>query len=94
MSDGSTFDFQGVWTAISDRYIFANDGPTNAFEGLPRHYVDNCTTINDNAHQKFVDAAMSGTLNGQPVHTYSAFPAGDIFYNHFVYVDVTHGSCV
>jgi len=94
MSDGSTFDFRGVWTAISDRYLYGNDGPVNADEGLPRHYVDKCTTINDNAHQKYVDAAMSGTLNGQPVHTYSAFPSGFIFYNHFVYVDVTHGDCV
>jgi len=36
---------------------------------------------------------MTGTLNGQPVHTYTSSPAGVIFFNHFVYVDVTHGHC-
>src|SRR5262249_20532595 len=37
MGDGSTFDFQGTWTASSDRLLYGNDGP-NA--GELRHFVD------------------------------------------------------
>jgi hypothetical protein len=91
MSDGSTFDFQGTWTASSDRVVYGNDGPD---AGAIRHFVDKCSTDNANAHQKYRLATMSGTLNGQPVHTYTTIPdAGVIFYNHFVYIDTTHGAC-
>ena len=34
---------------------------------------------------------MTGTLDGSPVHSYTAFDAGYISFNHFVSVDVTHG---
>jgi len=91
MSDGSTFNFQGTWTATSDRVVYGNNGPD---AGLPRHLVDECSTANANAHQKYRLATMSGTLNGQPIHTYSVLDdAGVIFYNHFVYIDTTHGAC-
>ena len=93
MTDGSTFDFTGTWTGFGDRWVYSNNGPENDAEGIPRHYVDRCTTSNANAHQTGRNATMSGTVNGAPVHTYVAFPAGDIFYKHFVYITVTHGSC-
>ena len=85
MSDGSTFDFQGTWTAYGDRWVYGSNGPLNEGEGIPRHYVDRCTTLNANAHQTGRNATMTGTVNGAPVHTYTAAPAGAILYNHFVY---------
>ena len=93
MSDGGTFDFRGTWTGFGDRWVYGSNGPSNYWEGIPRHYVDRCQTINNNAHQTGRNASMSGTVNGAPVHSYTAFPAGDIFYNHFVYINVTHGNC-
>ncbi len=93
MSDGSTFNFRGTWSGFGDRWVYGSNGPLHEFEGLPRHYVDKCTTFNSNDHQTGRVAAMTGVLNGQPVHTYT-FPSGDIFYNHFIYITVTHGSCI
>lgn len=91
MSDGSTFNFQGTWTATSDRVVDGNNGPD---AGLPRHFVGECSTANANAHQKYRLATMSGTLNEQPIHTYGVLDdAGVIFYNHFVYIDTIHGAC-
>jgi hypothetical protein len=38
--------------------------------------------------------AATGTLNGQPVSSYTSFPfAATIFNNRFLYIDVAHGSC-
>jgi hypothetical protein len=93
MSDGSTFNFQGSWTGFGDRWVYGNNGPVNDAEGVPRHHVDRCATINNNAHQTGRNASMSGTVNGAAVHTYSSFVSGDIFYNHFVSITVTHGNC-
>jgi hypothetical protein len=94
LSNGSTFDFQGTWTATSDRFVYGNNGPLNEFEGLPRHYNDKCITSNANAHQTLRNATMSGTLNGHPVRSYASLEdAAAIFYNHFVYIDVSHGGC-
>jgi hypothetical protein len=93
MSDGSTFDFQGTWSATSERTQSGNDGDTLLFAGLPRHYVDRCTTINDQAHQKDRQATMTGTLNGSPVQSYPDLSLDFIAHNHFIYIDVAHGSC-
>ena len=94
LSDGSTFDFQGTWTATTDRFVYGNNGPENDEEGLPRHYNDKCTTFNANAHQTLRYATMSGTLDGHPVQSYASLAdAAVIFYNHFVYIDVSHGGC-
>ena len=94
MSDGSTFTFQGDWSAISDRVLFGNDGPVFPGIGLARHYVDRCTTINAQDHQKDVYAYMTGTLNGEPVHTYPGNLGFDyIAYTLFHIIDVTHGDC-
>lgn len=93
MSDGNTFDFRGNWSRTSDRMLYGNNGPENGFEGLARHTLDRCATQNANAHQKFVLADMSGTLNGAPVHSYPGLGADVIAYNHFVYIDTLHGSC-
>jgi hypothetical protein len=82
MSDGSTFDFAGSWSAVG--------GPAT---GAPRHVVDKCTTFNALGHQKFRFASMTGTLNGDAVHSYTATPAATIFNNHFTYIDVPHGAC-
>jgi hypothetical protein len=93
MSDGSTFDFAGTWTALGERLVFGNDGPAT---GAPRHFVDRCRTFNANGHQKFRPASMTGTLNGEPIHSYtSSGPfAATIFNNRFLYIDVPHGGCV
>jgi hypothetical protein len=93
MSDGSTFDFHGTWAATSDLSQFGNDGPSLADFGRTHHYVDACTTINSQAHQKFRSATMTGTLNGAPVHSYRNLDIDFLAYNHFVYVAVTHGDC-
>ncbi len=89
MSDGSTFEFAGTWGATGDRFVFGNDGPDT---GTPRHFVDRCTTFNGLGHQKYRPASMTGTLNGEPVHSYTSFPAA-IFNNRFLYIDVPHGGC-
>ncbi len=91
MSDGSTFDFTGTWHAISDRFVFGKDGPADG--DLPRHVVDRCTTFNAIDHQKYVFASMSGSLNGEPVHSYTEFVSAAIFNNNFRYIEVTHGGC-
>ena len=93
MSDGSTFDFHGNWTSTSKRFVYGNNGPANANDGLLRHQVDSCTTWNANAHQKLVFANMTGTLNGSPVQSYPDLNIDFIGTGHFVYVDVTHGNC-
>jgi len=93
MSDGSTFDFRATWTRTSAVSKFGNDGPLIDEQGLIRHSVDRCTTSNTNAHQKFVLANMSGTLNGAAVRSYLTFAIDFIADNHFTYIDVTHGSC-
>jgi hypothetical protein len=94
LSNGSTFDFQGAWTATSDTFVYGNNGPQNDSEGLPRHYNDKCTTFNANAHQTLRYATMRGTLNGYPVRSYASLEdAAEIFDGHFVYIDVSHGGC-
>jgi hypothetical protein len=90
MSDGSTFEFAGTWRAIGDRVVWGNDGPAT---GAPRHFVDRCTTFNGLGHQKFRPASMTGTLNGQSVHSYTVGVYAGIFNNRFLYIDVPHGGC-
>jgi hypothetical protein len=86
MSDGSTLEFEGNWQAITDRQLFGNDG-----EGGPVHFVDPCQTLNSHAHQKFTGAAMTGTANGEPVHSYTFSPTAYIFNNRYLFIDVPHG---
>jgi hypothetical protein len=90
MSDGSTYELAATWHAATERMHFGNDGPAT---GLPRHYVDRCVTVVALGHQKFVYAAMSGTLNGEPVHSYTSTNAAAIFNNNFTYITVPHGGC-
>ena len=94
MSDGSTWDFRANWVAVTDRTVYGNDGPQNGFEGIPRHVVDRCATSTNNAHQKIRYASMTGTLNGNPIHSYTE-PEMIINYGltigNFVYVNVSHG---
>jgi len=91
LSDGSTFDFRGTWRGVGDRWVYGNNGPLNDAEGVPRHFVSRCETVNANAHQTGRNATMAGTLNGAPVHSYTFTFTADIFYNHFVYIRVEHG---
>jgi len=93
MSDGSTFNFTGKWSSVSDRVLSGNDGNGLQQFGLVRHSVDHCNTVNNQAHQKYVIANMTGTLNGIPVQSYPDLGIDYIAYNHFVFIDVTHGSC-
>ena len=94
LDDGTTADVHVRWLATAPVTRYGNDGPTNAEEGIPRHYVDRCVTANANAHQAFRVATMTGTVNGAPVHSYSSFDASFIAKNHFVYVIVEHsGAC-
>ena len=89
MSDGSTYDFAGVWSPISERMEFGNNGPAG---GQPRHFTDRCLTLNRDAHQKFRFAQMTGTLNGEAVRSYNFTPwAATIFNNSFKYIEVHHG---
>lgn len=92
MSDGSTVAANLTWQAISDRMVFGNDGPALSDFGLVRHSVDRCTTEVNQGHQKFRVAAMTGTLDGVPVHSYQSGPSGFISFNHFVFIDATHGT--
>jgi hypothetical protein len=43
-------------------------------------------------HQKFRIAAMAGTLDGNSVHSYRSSPSAYISFNHFVFIDATHGT--
>ena len=87
----STVDF--TLEAISDRFLYGNDGPALDDFGLVRKFVDKCSTQVNQAHQKSRIASMSGLFDGAPVHTYTSFPSGAISYNHFVSIDVTPGWC-
>ena len=90
MSDGSTYTFSGTWQAESDRVLYGSNGPDAGFDRL---YTDRCTTFVALGHQKYVLAHMTGTLNGAPVQSYTSFPAGSIFNNRFLWVDIAHGGC-
>jgi hypothetical protein len=92
LSNGSTFDFHANWAATSGRFVYGNNGPDN--DGLPRHYSDRCSTVNNNVHEKLRYATMTGTVNGFPVQSYAQFDdAAEVFINHFVYIDVSHDAC-
>ncbi len=94
MTDGSTFAFHGTWSGYGERWVYGSDGPFHGAEGLPRHYVDRCTTFNSNDHQTGRNATLVGMVNGQPFDSYEVLlPVANIFYNHFVYVTVEHGNC-
>ena len=90
MDDGSTFAFSGTWTAYGPREHYGNDGPSS---GVPTHFNDRCFTANAHAQQNFAAARMTGTLNGQPVQSYTDGDTAFIFNNAFRYVDVPHGGC-
>jgi hypothetical protein len=92
LDDGTTADVHVSWRATAPVARYGNDGPTNAEEGIPRHYVDRCVTANANAHQEFRVATMTGTVNGAPVQSYRSFDASFIAKNHFVYVTVEHSA--
>ena len=81
------------WHAISDRSVYGNDGPALSDFGLVGKFVDKCSTVVNQGHQKFRVAAMSGTWNGSPVHSYTSFDSAFISFNHFVFIDVSHGGC-
>ena len=89
MSDGTTFDFAATWQTRGDgRFVFGNDGPAADLQSIRTR----CLTLNALAHQKFTFATMSGTLNGQPIRSYSAFDFdATIFNNSFKLVEVQHG---
>jgi hypothetical protein len=89
--DGSIAHVDFHWEAIADREVYGNDGPALEDFGLVRKYVDKCTTRVNQGHQKTRISSMTGTLDGTPVHTYTAFPAGYISFNHFISIDTTHG---
>ena len=90
-SSKSTVDVDLEWRAISDRFVYGNNGPALSDFGLTRHHVDNCSTQVNQGHQKFRLAAMAGTVNDEPVRSYTAFPAGYISFNQFVFIDAMHG---
>ena len=90
LSDGSTVTIHFDWSAISPRFVFGNNGPA----GGARHVMTACSNTIDQAHQKFVFASMDGTYNGVSVHSYTAFPAAFISFNHFVLIDGAHGDCL
>ena len=88
-----------AWTAASDIYVFGNDGPFGF--GLPRHFVDRCVTVIENAHERFTTAHVTGTINGISVDafgpSYLPWPGtgphdarGAIFNNRFTVLVVSH----
>jgi hypothetical protein len=93
MNDGTTADVDFRWQAISGRFVYGNDGPALGDFGLVRKFVDRCSTEINQGHQKFRVAAMTGTFDGTPVHSYTSFPAAYISFNHFAFIDVDHGGC-
>lgn len=94
MTDGSAFAFNGTWTGYGDRWVYGSNGPYHFAEGLPRHFVDRCSTFNSNDHQTGRNATLVGTINRHPFLTYQVYlPTAAIFYNHFLYIDVKHGGC-
>lgn len=88
-----------TWTAASIPYVFGNNGPFGF--GLPRHYVDRCVTLLENAHERFTTAHVTGTINGVSVSAYGpaylpwpgtapADALGAIFANRFTVIVTTH----
>jgi hypothetical protein len=90
---GSTIHLDLDWQAISDREVYGSNGPSLGPDelNLIHHYVDDCTTLNNQAHRKLRHAAMTGTVDGQLVRSYVMEPSAYISYNHFVFIDATHG---
>jgi hypothetical protein len=91
LSDGSAVAVDMDWHAVSERFVYGNDGPALSDFGLIRHHVDRCSTQVNQGHQKFRVAAMTGTVNGSAVHSYANSVAGFISLNHFVFIDAAHG---
>ena len=91
MDDGTDAAVDLEWSAISERFVYGNDGPALADFGLDRHHVDRCSTQVNQGHQKFRLAAMTGRIDGHPVQSYVSFPSAYISFNLFVSVDVAHG---
>ena len=92
MSDGSTVSVDLSWEAIAGREVFGNDGPALVDFGLIRHTVNRCTTQVNQGHQKFRISRMTGTIDGVSVQSYVAVPSACISFNHFVFIDASHGS--
>jgi hypothetical protein len=96
MDDGTSISLDLTWTAASERFVFGNDGPLNAVEGLTRFTKTDCGAEINNAHQKFVYANYSGTIDGLAA-TNSPFDPPDyteIANGHFVYLRNGSPSCV
>jgi hypothetical protein len=91
LSNGTAVAVNMDWHAGSERFVYGNDGPALSDFGLIHHYVDRCSTQVNQGHQKFRVAAMTGTVNGAAVHSYTNSEAGFISLNHFVFIDATHG---
>jgi hypothetical protein len=91
MDDGTTYNFDGTWRATEPQQVYGHDGPHT---GFPPHYVDRCLTFIANGHQKFRWGEMTGTLNGEAVHSWISDPASAaIFTGRYSYVTVPHGGC-
>ena len=77
-------------TVVGARQHYGNDGPLIGFQ----HYVDRCLTFVSQAHQTFTPADMTGTLNGEPVHSYQdGGVAAGIFNNNYTFITVPHHGC-
>jgi len=88
MEDGTSISFELTWTALSERFVFGNDGPLNAIEGLSRFVRSDCGVEINNAHQKFVYATYTGTIDGQAAAPDPNDPPDftEIADGHFVYL--------
>jgi hypothetical protein len=93
LTDGTSADVDFHWQATSDRSVSGNDGSALGDFGLVRKFVDKCSTVVNQGHQKSRVAAMNGTWNGSPVHSYTSFDSAFISFNHFVFIDASHGGC-
>jgi len=89
-----------TWTAASGVYVFGNDGPFGF--GLPRFYIDRCSTQISNGHERFTAARVTGTIDHVSVTTldeaYLPWPGtgpddarGAVFDNEFTITQQAHG---
>lgn len=97
MSDGSTRKVDLLWDGSSSPLrTDGNNGPYNQANGVSRHYVDRCITVNDHAHQTYrANVVATGTIDGTAIEDLPYLAQFDPFIGrgHFNFILVRHGGC-
>jgi hypothetical protein len=91
LGDGSIVDLEATWTAVGDRQLYGNDGPSLEEFGLVKQLHTDCFTTVSQGHQKFRSAHVRAVIDGAEsrydgIYAYIAF-------NQFLTVTVVPANC-